>query len=78
MTTLNRTARSLALAIVAAEYVLGLLPSEERAAFEERAMTVRERFVEMVGGDAQTILDGLVAEIEALETDLGESEQAAE
>jgi TRAP-type C4-dicarboxylate transport system substrate-binding protein len=53
------------------------LTPEERAAFEERAMAVREQFVEMVGGDARVILDGLLAEIAALETELGETEAEA-
>ena len=48
------------------------LTAEERAAFEERAQSVRVEFVEMAGGDAQEILDGLVAEIEGLEAELGE------
>ncbi len=53
------------------EMVMIELTPDERAAFEERAQAVREQYVEMVGGDAQEILDGLNAEIEALETDLG-------
>ena len=43
------------------------LSDEERQAFRDRAEGVRQAYVEMVGGDAQEVLDGLVAEIEAAE-----------
>ena len=43
------------------------LTEEERAAFEERAQQVREAYVEMVGGDAEQVLNDLQAEIEAAE-----------
>lgn len=47
------------------------LTAEERAAFEERAQSVRDAYVEMVGGDAQEVLDALVSEIAATEQELG-------
>lgn len=43
------------------------LTEEERAAFEERAQEVRQKYVEMVGGDAEQVLNDLQAEIEAAE-----------
>jgi len=47
------------------------LSDEEREAFRERSMQAREAFVEMTGDEGQEILDGLVAEIEAAEEELG-------
>jgi TRAP-type C4-dicarboxylate transport system substrate-binding protein len=41
------------------------LSDEERQAFRDRAQDVRQAYVEMVGGDAQEVLDGLVADIDA-------------
>jgi TRAP-type C4-dicarboxylate transport system substrate-binding protein len=43
------------------------LTEEERAAFEERAQDVRQAYVEMVGGEAEQVLNDLQAEIEAAE-----------
>jgi TRAP-type C4-dicarboxylate transport system substrate-binding protein len=43
------------------------LSDEERAAFEERAQNVRQAYVEMVGGDAEQVLNDLQAEIKAAE-----------
>ena len=43
------------------------LSEEERAAFEERAQDVRQAYVDMVGGDAEQVLNDLQAEIEAAE-----------
>ncbi|MDX1541089.1 MAG: C4-dicarboxylate ABC transporter, partial [Geminicoccaceae bacterium] len=43
------------------------LTEEERQAFEERAQQVREEYVNMVGGDAEQVLNDLQAEIEAAE-----------
>ena len=54
------------------------LTPEERAAFEARAEAVRAAFVEMAGGDAQAILDGLTGEIEALEVEMGTGEAQAQ
>jgi tripartite ATP-independent transporter DctP family solute receptor len=43
------------------------LSAEEQAVFEERAQDVRKAYVEMVGGDAEQVLNSLEAEIEAAE-----------
>jgi TRAP-type C4-dicarboxylate transport system substrate-binding protein len=43
------------------------LSDEERAAFQERAQDVQQAYVEMVGGDAQQVLDDLKAEIKTAE-----------
>ncbi|HSK40345.1 MAG TPA: DctP family TRAP transporter solute-binding subunit [Arenibaculum sp.] len=40
------------------------LTEDERAAFRERAQQVRERYVEMVGGDAEQVLNGLEQEFQ--------------
>ncbi|NBC34037.1 MAG: C4-dicarboxylate ABC transporter [Alphaproteobacteria bacterium] len=50
------------------------LTAEERAAFEERAEIVREQFVDMVGESGQAIVEGLEAEIQALEDEHGAEE----
>jgi len=47
------------------------LTDEERAAFREASMGIREQFVEMVGPEGEEILNALVAEIEAAEEELG-------
>lgn len=41
------------------------LTDEERDAFRERAQQVRERYVEMVGGDAEQVLNGLEQEFQS-------------
>ena len=43
------------------------LTEEERQAFEERAQDVRQAYVDMVGGDAQQVLDQLSQDIEQAE-----------
>ena len=43
------------------------LTEEERQAFEERAQEVRQAYVEMVGGDAQQVLDALSQDIQEAE-----------
>ncbi len=43
------------------------LNAEERAAFEERAVQAREKFIEMTGESGQEVLDSLESEIEAAE-----------
>jgi TRAP-type C4-dicarboxylate transport system substrate-binding protein len=43
------------------------LSAEEQAVFEERAQDVRQAYVEMVGGNAEQVLNSLEAEIEAAE-----------
>jgi len=42
-----------------------VLTDEQRAPFRAAAETVKEKFVEEVGGDAQAVLDGFQADIEA-------------
>jgi len=43
------------------------LTDEERAVFQERAQEVRQKYVEMVGGEAEQVLNDLEAEIKAAE-----------
>lgn len=47
------------------------LTEEERAVFRERSMAVRDKFVDMVGESGRAVLDGLLAEFEAAEAELG-------
>lgn len=42
-----------------------VLTDEQRAPFREAAEQVKQKFVEEVGGDAQAVLDGFEADIEA-------------
>ena len=47
------------------------LTEEERAVFRERSMTVRDKFIDMVGESGRVVLEGLLAEFEAAEAELG-------
>ncbi len=47
------------------------LTEDERAAFREQAMTVREKYIELVGEDGKAVLEGLLADIEAAEKAMG-------
>ncbi len=47
------------------------LTPEERAAFQEKAMVVRDKYVEIGGPQAREILDSLVKEIEKVQKEIG-------